>query len=83
MVVPDNVENREDQMEGIKEVESSQKIVEADLLFFQQNKNRQGISYNAKGSKHEHENPWLKIMINQKSVFNFKWKMLPMKSEYC
>ena len=39
VVIPDNIKNGKHKMKGIKEVESSQKIVEADLLFLEQNEN--------------------------------------------
>ena len=54
-VIPDDIKNGKHKMEGIKEVERSQKIVEAYLLFLEKNTNGQGISNDAKRSKHEHK----------------------------
>ena len=51
MIVPDNVQHCKHNMEGVKDVESSEEIVKTDLFLVKQNNNRQNVPCNNNDEK--------------------------------
>ena len=54
MVIPDHIEDGEDDMESIETVQSDQKIVEADTLFVDENDDGEDIPNDSQSSQGKH-----------------------------
>ena len=54
MVIPDHIEDGEDDMESIETVQSDQKIVEADALLVDENDDGEDVPNDSQGSQGKH-----------------------------
>ena len=55
MIVPDDIQQGKHNVEGVKDIESHQEVVEADLLFLEKNKDRQRVAHQTQSPNKEHE----------------------------